>query len=209
MTRTAPTSREGRPATCRRTLVLIPHRSRTSDAVAFAISGTQLYHLTQFRFAANWFAGTNSINVGLYVESDLNTASLLESFTFSANAQATAQLFTAVSVKKPTLIPGNTYFIALSVDPSTTWGWQWNDQGQTGGWFARSGTGAWIAESATTPAFEVSATPTSAEDAFVVKLGTQSADVSVTSFANPSPVLSGSNLAYTITAFNNGPDLAL
>src|SRR5439155_26879021 len=122
-----------------------------SNAAGFTISGTQTYRLAQFRFAANWFAGTNSVNVGFYVGSDLNTATLLESFTFSANAQATAQLFTAVSTVRPFLIPGNTYFIALSVGASTTWGWQWNDQGRNGGWIARSGIGAWFARTFTSP----------------------------------------------------------
>src|SRR5713101_6261193 len=93
--------------------------SNFSNAVGFTISGTQALRLTRFRFAAHWFAGTNSMNVGFYVGSDLNTATLLESFTFSASAQFAAQLFTAVSTVRPLLLPGNTYFIALSVDAST------------------------------------------------------------------------------------------
>jgi uncharacterized repeat protein (TIGR01451 family) len=47
------------------------------------------------------------------------------------------------------------------------------------------------------------------EDAYVVKLGTRSADVSVTKFGNPSPVLSNTNLTYTITVHNSGPDPAI
>ena len=48
-----------------------------------------------------------------------------------------------------------------------------------------------------------------ATDAYVAKLVAQSADLSVTKFANPSPVLSGSNLTYTLTVQNTGPDQAV
>jgi hypothetical protein len=131
-----------------------------SVAVAFTIPAGQAYRLTQFRFAANWFAGTNSVNVGFFVGSDLNTATLLESFTFSASAFQTAQLFTAVSVVQPVLRSGNTYFIALSVPgaPVTDWGWQWNSIGTTG-YLARFPNGIWFAETGTTPAFDVSGAP--------------------------------------------------
>jgi protocatechuate 3,4-dioxygenase beta subunit len=155
--------------------------SKLSNAVAFTVPGSQTYRLAQFRFAADWLSGTNSAHVGLYAGSDLNTATLLESFTFSASAQATAELFTAVSTVRPLLLPGNTYFISLSVDgPSTTWGWRWNDQGMTG-YLARSGAGAWVAASAVTPAFDVSATPEfggAGKDAYVAKLGPQRAGLS-------------------------------
>ncbi|TMJ02757.1 MAG: carboxypeptidase regulatory-like domain-containing protein, partial [Bacillati bacterium ANGP1] len=132
-----------------------------SAAVAFTIPPGQTYQLTQFRFAANWFAGANTLSVGFFVGSDLNTATLVESFTFSASAFQTPQLFTAVSVVRPLLLPGNTYFIALSVPgaPATQWGWQWNIVGAAG-YFARFGSGAWFAETAaTTPAFDVSGVP--------------------------------------------------
>jgi len=46
------------------------------------------------------------------------------------------------------------------------------------------------------------------QDAFVVKVASPAADVSVTKFGNPNPVLSLANLTYTITVHNAGPDAA-
>jgi len=51
--------------------------------------------------------------------------------------------------------------------------------------------------------------PAGGQDAYVVKLGTRSADLSVTKVGNPSPVLSGNNLTYTISIHNAGPDPAI
>src|SRR5262249_49305693 len=47
------------------------------------------------------------------------------------------------------------------------------------------------------------------EDAYLVKLGTQQADVSVTNFGNPNPVPSGNFLTFTLTIRNAGPDPAI
>jgi uncharacterized repeat protein (TIGR01451 family) len=47
------------------------------------------------------------------------------------------------------------------------------------------------------------------QDAFVVKVNAPSADVSVTKFGNPNPVLSLGSLTYTITVRNAGPDTAV
>jgi hypothetical protein len=129
-----------------------------SNAVSFVYSGATPVELGQFRFAANWFSGTNIVNVGFWGGStDLNSATLLESFTFSANAFRVPQIFRAVSSVRPVLLPGNTYFITLSVPdaPGTVWGWQWNNQSQNG-FLARFGTGSWFAESVVTPVFDVS-----------------------------------------------------
>jgi uncharacterized repeat protein (TIGR01451 family) len=46
------------------------------------------------------------------------------------------------------------------------------------------------------------------EDGFVVKVGNAFSDLSVTISASPEPVRSGSNLTYTVTATNAGPDAA-
>jgi hypothetical protein len=129
-----------------------------SNAVSFVYSGAAPVELGQFRFAANWFSGTNILNVGFWGGStDLNSATLLESFTFSANAFRVPQIFTAVSKVRPVLLPGKTYFITQSVPdaPNTVWGWQWNDQGQNG-FLARFGTGFWFAETVVTPVFDIS-----------------------------------------------------
>jgi hypothetical protein len=129
-----------------------------SNAVSFVNPSTTAVELREFRFAANWFSGINTLNVGFWGGStDLNSATLLESFTFSANAFRVPQIFTAVSSVRPLLLPGQTYFITLSVPgaPTTIWGWQWNDQGQNG-FLARFGTDPWFAETVVTPVFDVS-----------------------------------------------------
>jgi hypothetical protein len=135
----------------------------SSNAVAFVNTSGTVSTLKQFRFAANWFAGINTLNVDFWGDSDdLNTASLLESFTFSADAFRVPQVFTAVSTLHPALLPGNTYFITLSVPgaPATDWGWQWNNQGQNGSWWARFGSDPWFMETtAVTPAFDVCVAP--------------------------------------------------
>jgi hypothetical protein len=134
----------------------------SSDAVEFVNNTSTTYALTEFRFAANYFSGTNLLTVGFYGGSaDLNTATLLESFTFTAPDQFNDHIYTANSTVHPLIAPGGTYFIAASVTgaPATIWGWQWNDQGQNGGWWARFGNGAWFQEpGAVTPVFDVSGT---------------------------------------------------
>jgi hypothetical protein len=137
--------------------------NNSSNAIRFVNSSLNTYTLDQFRFADNWFAGTDTLNVGFWGGSpDLNTATLLESFTFAASVFQTAELFTATSVLHPRILPGGTYFITQSVPgaPGTIWGWQWNNQGVNGNWLAKFGNGPWFDEAAVTPVFDISATPT-------------------------------------------------
>ena len=132
----------------------------SSNAVSLVNSSPSAFRLDDFRFADNWFAGTNMLLVGFWGGStDLNTATLLESFTFTAAALQAPQIFTAISLLHPLIEPGGTYFITQSVPgaPATTWGWQWNNQGQTG-FFAKFDGGAWFAEGVETPVFDVSGT---------------------------------------------------
>jgi hypothetical protein len=141
----------------------------SSVAVQFVNTTSTTYALTEFRFAANYFAGTNLLTVGFYGGStDLNTATLLESFTFTAPDQFTDHIYTATSSLHPLITPGGTYFIAASVSgaPATNWGWQWNNQGQNDGWWARFGSAPWFAETgAVAPVFDVSGTATVPEPA--------------------------------------------
>jgi hypothetical protein len=133
----------------------------SSNAVSWLNSSGKPFQLDRFRFAANWFNGENTLSVGFWGGStDLNSATLLESFTFSATAFRTPQIFTAVSNAHPSITPGGTYFITLSVPgtPETLWGWQWNDRGQNG-YLARFGGNAWFTEPFATPVFEVLGVP--------------------------------------------------
>jgi hypothetical protein len=79
----------------RQCLSLSPWASRTS--------------LLSSALADNWFAGTNSLPVGIYSGSDPTTATLFESFTLVASALQTAQIFTETSVLHPLLVGGQTY----------------------------------------------------------------------------------------------------
>lgn len=133
------------------------------NAIEFTNSTGTTYVLDQFRFAANYYDGENSITASFYGgSSDLNSATLLESFTFSAPTQFDSYIFTAVSSLHPVIQAGETYFIALSVlrDPAvgTLWGWQWNDQNQQGNWWTKSDDFPWFTQSSVTPVFDVSAT---------------------------------------------------
>ena len=145
-----------------------------ANAVGFTVPiGGPHYALTQFKFAANWSSGTNSVTVGLYMFRGPNTTAsinsatqvvnpqttVLESFTFSAATQGVAQLFTQTLNQPILLIPGNTYFLEMTEsNAGTDWGWQWNDTGHNGYYaeFLPCGgvSPCWFAETATTPAFE-------------------------------------------------------
>jgi len=132
-----------------------------ANAVAF--TPVTAYTMTQFRFAANWFSGTNSVTVGLYSSPGSNSvsidsATLIQSFTFSAAAPMTPQLFTAVLTTPLVVSPSNTYFIEMTASGSAYWGWQWNNT-ENSGYYAEflpcSGTSpCWFAETSVTPAFE-------------------------------------------------------
>jgi hypothetical protein len=77
-----------------------------------------------------------------------------------------ASLFTLASSLNPLLTGGNSYLIEESIPAcgtapncSTNWGWQFNNQSQTG-FFGRNDAGTWSsAPSAVSPAFEVEGTP--------------------------------------------------
>lgn len=129
-----------------------------SNAVAFTNSTSTTYALDQFRFAANYFAGDNTLLVDFYGgSSDLNSASLLESFTFTAPTQFDDYIYTATSIVHPLLLPGETYFIVLSTPQTvgTIWGWQWNDQGQNG-FLTRFDSNPWFEQTDTAVVFDVS-----------------------------------------------------
>lgn len=128
-----------------------------STAVAFTNSTSKTFALHQFRFAANYQSGTNQLTAAIYGgSSDLNTASVLESFTFSAPTPLDSFIYTATSLVHPLILPGETYFIVLSepITPAPFWGWQWNDQGQNG-YLARSNSDPWTAQTFATPVFDV------------------------------------------------------
>ncbi|MBS0266085.1 MAG: PEP-CTERM sorting domain-containing protein [Planctomycetes bacterium] len=133
-----------------------------SIAVAFTNTSSTTYSLDQFRFAANYYSGTNSLTATFYGgSSDLNSATLLESFTFSAPTPYDQYIYVASSTVHPWLLPGETYFITLSVpqDSETLWGWQFNDQGQTGGWLTQINSDPWYELTYVTPVFDVHASP--------------------------------------------------
>ena len=144
--------------------------SNSSNAVFFTVAAGKSYTLDKIMVADNWFAGTDSLNVGLYSGADPNTATLLESFTIptSATTQFASVLFTLPSSLHPLLIGGNTYLVEESIAAcgtasscATTWGWQWNNltPAQTG-FDARFGGNPWFAEPGITPAYAVTGTPT-------------------------------------------------
>ncbi len=132
----------------------------SGNAVSFVVPMTASgeYQLTEVQFAANWSFGTNLLTVGLFGPSnDINTASLLETWTVSANAQSTPQLFDVAG--NATLLSGQTYYIEMEGnDPNTEWGWQWNDQMQNG-YYSEFAGGQWFLESGVTPVLEISANP--------------------------------------------------
>lgn len=137
----------------------------SSNAVSFTIPSGQEYLLSQVLVADNWFAGSDPLGVGIYSGSNPNSATLLESFSIptSATTQFASTLFTLNSVLHPLLTPGS-YLIEETIPAcgvasscTDTWGWQWNDQLQTG-FFAKFDAGSWFTESGTTettPAFAV------------------------------------------------------
>src|SRR5205823_15090569 len=98
-----------------------------SNAVGFTIPPDHAYRLSAFRFAANWFAGTNTVTADFYVAptssasciscADLNNATLLESFVLSTGTFQTGVILSAVSTTQPLLVPGNVYVIALRLAP--------------------------------------------------------------------------------------------
>jgi hypothetical protein len=157
----------------------------TSNAVSFTTTSGQDFTLDSIQFADNWFVGIDTLHIGFLQGSDLNSAMLLESFTVSAPTMFNSYLYTVNSVSNPLILAGNTYFITQFVtDPSgaTTWGWQVNDQGQTG-YFAQIGTAGWFAETGDTPAFAVYGSPVAPppvpEPSSIVLFGTGLASAAV------------------------------
>jgi hypothetical protein len=137
--------------------------SNSANAVSFVVPSGQEYLLSQILVADNWFAGSASLVVGFYSGSNPNSATLLESFTIPTSdaTQFASTLFTLNSVQTPLLVGGNSYLIEESIPAcgtastcSNTWGWQWNNQAQTG-YFAAFAGGTWFNETTLTPAFAV------------------------------------------------------
>jgi hypothetical protein len=140
----------------------------SGNAVAFMVPAMSNYRLDQILVADNWFGGSSSLDVGLYMGSDPNTAILIESFSIptSATSQFASTLFTLPSLLQPVLLAGNTYFIEETIPDcgtssscATTWGWQWNDltPPQTG-FYSEFGGASWFLETDVTPAYAVNAT---------------------------------------------------
>src|SRR5262249_17790491 len=90
------------------------------------------------------------------------------------------------------LPPGTTSYIAHALAPG------FNEQYFNGVATRPTATLLSVTNGVDTPNVNFTMTPTVAG----------SADLSVTMFANPSPVLSGANLTYSITASNAGPNTA-
>lgn len=151
----------------------------SSNAVSFTNTTGQAFTLTSIQFADNWFEGNDTLNIEFLEGSDLNSATLLESFSVSAGTMFDQDLYTVTSVTNPLILPGETYYIAQSVPDSlgdTTWGWQYNNTGETG-YFSQTGSDPWFAETGDTPAFAVYAspavsTPTIPEPSSFLLLGT-------------------------------------
>jgi hypothetical protein len=121
--------------------------------------------LDHFRVAIGrtWVGSTPAtaipLDASILVGADINTATVLESFSRSIRVPGVdAELFTFSSVLHPTLLPGQRYWIALSVDPSSLGHTSWtvNSQGIEGV-AARSGTGPWSVNPAgsLSPVFDV------------------------------------------------------
>jgi YVTN family beta-propeller protein len=149
------------------------HPCDPANAVGFTIPANGPYiRMTQFKVAINWFAGPNSVNVGLYgfagpnTTASINSATLLQSFTVSSPAATPGQpgqLVTQLLTTPIMLIPGHSYFLEMTEPHAgTVFGWQWNNQGQSGYYAAFlptvNSTPSWFAETCegcATPAFEV------------------------------------------------------
>lgn len=137
----------------------------SANAVRFTTPAGPALQLSYWRLAALWFDGANEAITELYEGSDLNTATLVDGFTFSSPDQFNDHIFTFTPLAPVYLSPATTYFIVLRVaDPANTaWGWSKNDQGIMN-YFARFGTDPWFEENVPdpllpplTPAFDVAA----------------------------------------------------
>ena len=137
----------------------------SENAVSFVYGLADARLLDNFRFAAHWFnLGENELHVQFYEGADLNAATLLESFTFTAPTPFDDHVFMATSLARPLLQPGQTYWIVHTVDDllGTGWGWQRNDQGALG-YHARftdfnsvpPTVGTWVPTNGETPVFDV------------------------------------------------------
>jgi hypothetical protein len=136
---------------------------------AFAVS------LAQIDVADTFFSGASSpaydnltVTIWQNTTDSLTGATNLESWTVLASSMSLGgppQIITLNSTTTPTINTTDFYFITetVPVDPTpdstqAIWGWQWNNQGQTGYLTESSPSGPWAAGTVspeTTPAFEV------------------------------------------------------
>ena len=104
------------------------------DAVNFVYTGAAPAQLYDFAWAVNYFSGTSTIFADFMVGSDINTASIVESGIWLADAKQQGDEFLLFSGSGPFFLqPGETYWIRLRLEnqpDDTQWGWQKNDQGK-------------------------------------------------------------------------------
>lgn len=103
------------------------------DAVGCTNNTTDTYRITDFRFAANWFSGVNQIDAGLFAGLADVPGSPLDTHSFSAVLQFISEIFVGNVAGNISIAPGETIYLALyEQNDNTIWGWQWNNQGQSG-----------------------------------------------------------------------------
>jgi hypothetical protein len=134
-------------------------------AVVFTVPSGPGYKLDQILVADHWLSGfgSSALTVGLYSGSNPNSTTLLQSFTIPASTHAT-KLYTLNSSLHPLLLAGNSYTLEETIGDctgmsscGTVWGWQFNNQLQTG-YYEETGGGSWSLENSPgdiTPAFAV------------------------------------------------------
>jgi hypothetical protein len=148
----------------------------TGEAVGgFQNTGSFGVSLAQIDVADTFFSGASSpaydnLTVGIWQNStdNLTGATELESWTVLASSLSMGgppSIITLNSTTTPTINTSDFYFITetVPVDPTPNatqaiWGWQWNNQGQTGYLTESSPSGPWAAGTVSpesTPAFEV------------------------------------------------------
>jgi hypothetical protein len=145
--------------------------SQFEDAVSFVYGGSSVAQLYSYSWAVNFFSGSPST---LYVDfmhgSDIATATTLVTGSIPDNfANINGSLFTTFPGSSLDLLPGDTYWLRMRLDvPSLSiWGWQWNDQGQSGYSFRywdisdpnNPSDQGWFTSDGATPAFQVEAVP--------------------------------------------------
>jgi hypothetical protein len=141
---------------------------------AWAESFTTLFAapLASFRVAQRVVDATDPLRVDLLVGESLDVATLLESF-----ASTREGIVDYASLLHPVLLPGETYWITLSVAPTERghYGWWWNDQHVSGEQhFQGDPNDQWLIAAAERGAFDVTVGPavTSPEPATLALLAT-------------------------------------